>query len=129
MEGALKAALELIAAISAMPQLHAVLAGFFAGVAAAYAVSNFMPPHTDTAMAKRITALVSGGLTLIVALLIRTTVLTLAWALTMAMVAPAAHGALVRVVIRRWPWAAPEAVLDKAEVALVEESKNEKARQ
>lgn len=129
MEDALKAALQVIAVVSGMPQLHAVLAGLIAGVSAAYTVSNLMPPDMDTSQAKRITALVSGGMTLIVALLIRTTVLTLAWALTMAMVAPAVHGALVRLVIRRWPWAAPEAVLDKAEVALVEESKNEKARQ
>lgn len=126
MEDILKVALELIAAVSAMPQLHAVLAGLLAGVAAAYAVSNFMPPDMNTSQARRITALVSGGMTLIVALLIRTTILTLAWALTMAMVAPAVYGALVRLLIKRWPWAAPASVLDCAETAAVEDSKKGK---
>jgi|GEM_PF-6135939 len=126
MEDVLKVALELIAAVSAMPQLHAVLAGLLAGVAAAYAVSNFMPPDMNTAQARRITALVSGGMTLIVALLIRTTVLTLAWALTMAMMAPAVYGALVRWLIKRWPWAAPASVLDRSQVAEVEDNKKAK---
>jgi hypothetical protein len=129
MEEAFRIAMQVITTVSGMPQLHAVLAGLFAGVAGSYAVSNFMPPNTNTAQAKRITALVSGGVTLIVALLISTTVLTLAWALTMAMVAPAVHGALVRLLIRRWPWAAPASVLDCAEVKMVEESKTEKAAQ
>jgi hypothetical protein len=126
MEEAVKVALQVIAAVYGMPSLHAVLVGLFAGVGGANAVSNYMPPNTDTAMAKRITALVSGGLTLIVALLVHVSVLTLAWGLTMAIVAPAVHGALVRVIIKRWPWAAPESILDHADAALVQESKNEK---
>lgn len=125
MEGIFKIAMEIITAISAMPQLHAVLAGLACGVASAYAVSNFMPPKMDTAKAKRITALVSGGMTLIVSLLITTTVLTVAWGLTMAMVAPAVHGSMIRLIMRRWPWAAPESVLDRSEVAVVEQAKRD----
>ncbi len=116
---------EVVTTVSGMPQLHAVLAGLACGVAAAYAVSNFMPPTMETAKAKRITALVSGGLTLIVALLIKTTVLTVAWGLTMAMVAPAVHGSMIRLIMRRWPWAAPESVLDRSEVAVVEQAKRD----
>lgn len=127
MEAIFKLALNILTAISSMPQLHAVLAGLVCGVAGAYAVSNFMPPDMDTAKAKRITALVSGGLTLIIAMLIKTTILTFAWGLTMALVAPAVHGSLIRLIMRRWPWATPESVLDKAEVASVEQRKKDMA--
>lgn len=125
MEGILKLALDVITTIYGMPQLHAVLAGLLCGVAAAYAVSNVMPPAMDTAKAKRITALISGGLTLIIAMLIKTTVLTFAWGLTMAMVAPAVHGSLIRLIMRRWPWATPGSVLDRTEVASVEQRKKD----
>lgn len=120
---------EVIQRVSQMPQLHAVIVGTLAGVAATYALAKFLPADMDSQKAKRITALVAGGVTLNMSLLLSTTIPTFAWAFVSAMAAPALHGSLVRYLAHKWPWAAPESVMDASEVEQADRRKREIVRE
>lgn len=128
-DGVIDALWNAVEKISSMPQLQAVLVGLLGGVAATYALATWMPANMDTSKAKRITALVAGGTTLNLALVMSTTVATFVWALVFAMLAPAVHGSIVRFVAHKWPWAAPESVMEPSEVAEADRRKRQIVRE
>lgn len=94
----------------AVPELHAVLAGLFAGIAVAYALTLPLPAMMPIKTAKNYARLFVFVTVMTVSLLLDFKPRTAAWAFTVAIMAPLLHEWLFALVYHRWPYLKPKAL-------------------
>ncbi len=100
----------------AVPELHAILAGLFAGIAVAYALTLPLPAMTPVKTAVRYARVIVFVTVLGVSLALSLTPRTAAWAFTVAILAPLLHEWLLAIIYHRWPWLKPKALMTGPEL-------------
>lgn len=94
----------------AIPELHAVVAGMAAGLAVAYVLTVALPASTPFKVAVQYARVVVFLTVMVVALSLKLSTYTAAWAFTVALLAPLFHEWLFAIVYHRWPWLRPKAL-------------------
>lgn len=94
----------------AVPELHAVVAGLFAGIAVAYTLTLPLPAMMPIKKAKNYGRLFVFVTVMVVSLTLDFKPRTAAWAFTVAIMAPLLHEWLFAMVYHKFPWLKPKAL-------------------
>lgn len=100
----------------AVPELHAILAAMFAGMALAYLLTLPLPAMTPVKTAVRYGRVLIFFVVMGVALTFEPTPRTAAWAFSIAILTPLFHEWLFAIVYHRWPWLKPKALMTAPEL-------------
>jgi hypothetical protein len=100
-----------------VPELHAVLAGLAAGIAATYFVQHLLPWDMRVKRAEVIGRASVFVVVMLTALIVYPTPRTLAWALSVAFMAPLFHDWAMSLVYRQWPALKPKSLMYDDEIA------------